>query len=76
MSESNANLVLNAPLVVVTDDEGRQHYVYQGTPVPSWVQGAQRTRLLGDGLLREQTDEEKAAADSDEAKKPARKSSK
>lgn len=45
-------LVVTAPLVIVHDEESdTRHHLYEGAPVPDFVQGDQRKRLEGDGLI-------------------------
>ncbi|MFD7046183.1 hypothetical protein, partial [Rhodococcus jostii] len=41
---------MTAPLVLVTDQQGRLGYWYQGQDIP-WIGDADRTRLEADGLI-------------------------
>lgn len=45
--------VVMAPLAVVRNSEqgGRQEYLYQGAPVPSYVASDEVKRLLDDGFI-------------------------
>lgn len=62
---------VTAPLVIATDDDGRQHYAYQGQQLPEFVKGDQLKRFTDEGLV------EKTEASEDETpKRTARKSSK
>lgn len=61
---------VTAPLVVSTDDEGRQFYAYEGQGLPEFVKGDQLKRFVDEGLVEE------TKAVEDEPTKPARKSSK
>lgn len=59
---------VTAPLVVSTDDEGRQHYAYQGQQLPDFVKGDQLKRFKDEGLVEEtkaeSADESKASTKS------------
>lgn len=62
---------VTSPLVVSKDDEGRDHYAYEGQPLPKFVEGDQLKRFVDEGLV------EKTEPESDETpKRTARKSSK
>jgi hypothetical protein len=53
---------VTAPLAVVRNSEqgGRQEYLYQGSPVPSYVSAEEIKRLVDDGLVSKHDDAEEA----------------
>lgn len=64
--------VVTAPLVLVKDPQGATQYVYQGAPVPEYVDGDVLARLVADGLVSE---EDAGSEDGGDAKPRARRSS-
>ena len=62
--------IVTAPCVIARDGEGRDHYLYEGTPVPSSIPDKEVTRLKKLGVLgdAEQTDSGPAYPDGDPAK--------
>lgn len=61
---------VKAALVVATDEDGRQHYAYEGQALPKFVEGDQLKRFKDEGLVEE------TKSSDDEPTKPARKSGK
>lgn len=53
--------IATAPLVVVHDDQGRQHYVYGGSPLPEFVSAERAKELAEEGYVADLT--EKVAGD-------------
>ncbi|MFC9769539.1 hypothetical protein [Rhodococcus jostii] len=56
-----------APLILVTDQQGRLGYWYQGQDIP-WIGDADRARLEADGLITTTT----PAAESSTPARPSR----
>ncbi|MFD7046332.1 hypothetical protein, partial [Rhodococcus jostii] len=57
-----------APLILVTDQQGRLGYWYQGQDIP-WIGDADRARLEADGLITTTTT---PAAESSTPTRPSR----
>lgn len=45
--------MVTAPLVIATAENGSQHHLYQGSPVPAYIGQAERDRLAADGMIAE-----------------------
>ena len=48
-----AHLAVTAPVVVVRDESGAQHYFYEGAVLPAGLDGDHVKLLLDDGLVGE-----------------------
>lgn len=58
---------VTAPLVVVQDEQGSYHHIYQGAPLPKFVSDEDAERLAEGGLI-EQDDAERGEQQSRPAK--------
>lgn len=54
--------VVTAPLVIVKDEAGAQHYHYQNAILPSYVSAEDLSRLTEDGLIAQVKEESQDAA--------------
>jgi hypothetical protein len=43
--------MVTAPLVIATAENGSQHHVYQGSPLPAFIGQDERDRLVADGMI-------------------------
>jgi len=50
--------VVSSPLVIAADDSGRQHYFYDGMPLPASITQDELDRLAADGMITEVADVE------------------
>ena len=65
--------VVTAPLVIVSDAEGKQTYLYTGALVPDFVDAERLEQLVADGVVADATP---AAAADDTDKAPGKSASK
>lgn len=61
---------VTAPLVIVKDDEGHMHHVYQGGRIPSNADEKHVQALLDGDLIEEVSDESSEQAAVEEVEKP------